>query len=127
MNRCTITVGWGNCNATRRYTMNRFAVTAFALATLAAPLQAQTVERGGPYFGLATFSSDGSKLGYVQCVLGDKEKPAALVLSVGGFLGIGGKFVEIQEGKFGKSGKHVQLNITADETKKLPGRATYCN
>ena len=38
----------------------------------------------------------------------------------GGFLGFGGKLVEVPEGKFTKSGDNVRLGMTAEEVSKLP-------
>jgi hypothetical protein len=74
-----------------------------------------------PMIGLNVFSSDGSKLGSVQSVTaGADGKVKAIRLKTGGFLGFGGKFVEIPEGKFTKSGDNVQLGMTADEVSKLP-------
>jgi hypothetical protein len=74
-----------------------------------------------PMIGLSVFSSDGSKLGSVQSVTaGSDGKAKAIRLKTGGFLGFGGKLVEIPEGKFTKSGDNVQLGLTSDEVSKLP-------
>ena len=74
-----------------------------------------------PMIGLSVFSSDGSKLGSVQSVdAGLDGKVKAIRLKTGGFLGFGGKLVEIPEGKFTKSGDNVQLGLTSDEVSKLP-------
>ena len=74
-----------------------------------------------PLIGLAVFSSDGSKLGSVQSIdAGPDGKVKAIRFKTGGFLGFGGKFVEIPEGKFTKSGDNVQLGMTSDEVSKLP-------
>ena len=74
-----------------------------------------------PMIGLSVFSSDGSKLGSVQSVTaGSDGKVKAIRLKTGGFLGFGGKLVEIPEGKFTKSGDNVQLGLTSDEVSKLP-------
>jgi hypothetical protein len=74
-----------------------------------------------PMIGLNVFSSDGSKLGSVQSVdAGPDGKVRAIRLKTGGFLGFGGKLVEIPEGKFTKSGDNVQLGMTSDEVSKLP-------
>jgi hypothetical protein len=74
-----------------------------------------------PMIGLSVFSSDGSKLGSVQSVnAGSDGTVKAIRLKTGGFLGFGGKMVEIPEGKFTKSGENVQLGMTADEVSKLP-------
>jgi hypothetical protein len=74
-----------------------------------------------PMIGLNVFSSDGSKLGSVQSVdTGPEGKVRAIRFKTGGFLGFGGKLVEIPEGKFTKSGDNVQLGMTSDEVSKLP-------
>jgi hypothetical protein len=74
-----------------------------------------------PLIGLAVFSSDGSKLGSVQSIdAGPDGTVKAIRFKTGGFLGFGGKLVEIPEGKFTKSGDNVQLGMTSDEVSKLP-------
>ena len=74
-----------------------------------------------PMIGLTVFSSDGNKLGSVQSVdAGPDGNVRAIRLKTGGFLGFGGKLVEIPEGKFTKSGDNVQLGMTSDEVSKLP-------
>jgi len=74
-----------------------------------------------PMIGLNVFSSDGSKLGSVQSVdAGPDGKVRAIRLKTGGFLGFGGKLVEIPDGKFTKSGDNVQLGMTSEEVSKLP-------
>jgi sporulation protein YlmC with PRC-barrel domain len=74
-----------------------------------------------PLIGLAVFSSDGSKLGSVQSVKTDPDgKVKAIHFKSGGFLGFGGKMVEIPEGKFTKTGDNIQLGMTSDEVSKLP-------
>lgn len=74
-----------------------------------------------PMIGLNIFSSDGNKLGSVQSVdAGPDGKVKAIRFKTGGFLGFGGKLVEIPEGKFTKSGDNVQLGMTSDEVSKLP-------
>jgi hypothetical protein len=74
-----------------------------------------------PMIGLTIFSSDGNKLGSVQSVdAGPDGKVKAIRFKTGGFLGFGGKLVEIPEGKFTKAGDNVQLGMTSDEVSKLP-------
>jgi PRC-barrel domain protein len=74
-----------------------------------------------PMIGLSIFSSDGSKLGSVQSVdAGPDGTVKAIRFKTGGFLGFGGKVVEVPEGKFTKSGDNVQLGMTSDEVSKLP-------
>jgi hypothetical protein len=74
-----------------------------------------------PMIGLTIFASDGNKLGSVQSVdAGPDGKVKAIRFKTGGFLGFGGKLVEIPEGKFTKAGDNVQLGMTSDEVSKLP-------
>jgi hypothetical protein len=71
--------------------------------------------------GLAVFSSDGNRLGAVQSVSTDSAgKATAIRIKSGGFLGFGGKLVEIPEGKFTRSGENIQLGMTSEEVSKLP-------
>ena len=71
--------------------------------------------------GRTVFSSDGSRLGSVQTVnAGPDGKIKGIRFKTGGFLGFGGKVVEIPEGRFTQSGEYVQLGMTADEVSKLP-------
>jgi PRC-barrel domain len=82
--------------------------------------QAATPDKN-PLIGLTIFSSDGNKLGSVQSVdAGPDGKVKAIRFKTGGFLGFGGKLVEVPEGKFTKSGENVQLGMTSDEVSKLP-------
>jgi sporulation protein YlmC with PRC-barrel domain len=69
--------------------------------------------------GLPLYSSDGQKVGEVTAV---KMSPDgnALQAEIGGFLGIGGKTVEIPAGSFQQAGDRVTLALTADEVGKLP-------
>jgi hypothetical protein len=65
---------------------------------------------------------DGSKVGDVRAVKTTPDgKVTALHVRSGGFLGFGGKIVEIPEGKFTRNGDHLELTFTADEVSKLPG------
>ena len=74
-----------------------------------------------PMIGLTIFSSDGSKLGTVQSLdAGPDGTVKAIRFKTGGFLGFGGKLVEVPEGKFTKSGDNVRLGMTAEEVSKLP-------
>jgi PRC-barrel domain len=77
--------------------------------------------KANPLIGLAVFSSDGSKLGTVHSVSAEPDgKVKAIRLKTGGFLGFGGKMVQIPDGKFTKSGDNIQLGLTAEEVSKLP-------
>jgi multidrug efflux pump subunit AcrA (membrane-fusion protein) len=74
-----------------------------------------------PLIGLSVFSSDGNKLGSVHSVNAESDgKVKAIRFKTGGFLGFGGKMVQIPDGKFTKSGENIQLGLTADEVSKLP-------
>jgi sporulation protein YlmC with PRC-barrel domain len=77
--------------------------------------------KANPLIGLSVFSSDGNKLGTVHSVSADPDgKVKAIRLKTGGFLGFGGKMVQVPEGKFTKSGDNIQLGLTSDEVSKLP-------
>jgi hypothetical protein len=47
-------------------------------------------------------------------------KVTALRVHSGGFLGFGGRIVEIPEGRFTQRGDTVQLGFTAEEVSRLP-------
>jgi hypothetical protein len=71
--------------------------------------------------GKDAFSSDGTRVGDVRAV---KTAPdgriTALLVRTGGFLGFGGRTVEIPEGRFTPSRQDVRLDMTADEASRLP-------
>jgi len=74
-----------------------------------------------PLIGLTAISSDGSKIGDVRAVRAAPDgKATALRVRSGGFLGFGGRIVEIPQGKFTQSGDTVRLSLTAEEVSKLP-------
>jgi hypothetical protein len=74
-----------------------------------------------PLIGLTAISSDGSKIGDVRAVRSTPDgKVTALRVHSGGFLGFGGRIVEIPEGKFTHTGDTVRLTLTAEEVTKLP-------
>lgn len=74
-----------------------------------------------PMVGRNALSSDGSKVGDVRAVkTGPDGKVTALQVKVGGFLGFGGKIVEVASGKFTEKGDTIQLGYTSDELSKLP-------
>ena len=74
-----------------------------------------------PLMGLSAFSSDGSKAGDVRAVkTGPDGKITAIHVKVGGFLGFGGRIVEVPEGKFSQRGDNVQLGYTSEELGKMP-------
>ena len=71
--------------------------------------------------GQNALSSDGSKMGDIRAVkTGPDGKVTAIRIKVGGFLGFGGKFVEVPSTKFTQKGDTVQLGYTSDELSKLP-------
>jgi PRC-barrel domain len=85
------------------------------------PSEQSAAPAKNPLIGLTIFSSDGNKLGSVQSVdAGADGKVKAIRFKTGGFLGFGGKLVEVPDGKFTKSGDNVQLGMTSDEVSKLP-------
>jgi hypothetical protein len=74
-----------------------------------------------PMVGLTALSSDGNKVGDVRAVAtGPDGKVTAIHLKVGGFLGFGGKVVEVPTGKFTQKGDLIQLGYTSEELNKLP-------
>ena len=71
--------------------------------------------------GKNAFSSDGTRIGDVRAVRTAPDgKIAALHIHTGGFLGFGGRIIEVPEGRFTFSGQDVRLNLTADEASKMP-------
>lgn len=74
-----------------------------------------------PMVGRNALSSDGSKAGDVRAVkTGPDGKVTAIQVKVGGFLGFGGKIVEVGQGKFTEKGDTIQLGYTSDELSNLP-------
>ncbi|HWB46073.1 MAG TPA: PRC-barrel domain-containing protein [Hyphomicrobiaceae bacterium] len=71
--------------------------------------------------GMAAFSSDGTKVGTISReAKGPDGKVRAIRFKTGGFLGFGGKVVEVPDGKFTRTGDNVRLGLSADEVSKLP-------
>ena len=80
-----------------------------------------TAPANHPMIGRNVLSSDGSKAGDVRAVkTGPDGKVTAIHLKVGGFLGFGGKIVEVPDTKFTQKGETIQLGYTSDELSKLP-------
>jgi hypothetical protein len=78
-----------------------------------------------PLIGLTTFSSDGTKVGTISGVArGPDGKITAIRFKTGGFLGFGGKVVEVPDGKFARTGDTVRLGLSAEEVSKLPEAKT---
>ena len=71
--------------------------------------------------GRNALSADGNRVGDVRAV---KTAPdgriTAIQLKVGGFLGFGGRVVEVQENKFTQKGDTIQIDYTIEEVDKLP-------
>src|SRR5262245_49893095 len=85
------------------------------------PNSSQAKPAPHPLMGLTAVSADGSKIGDVRAVkISSDGKVTALHIHSGGFLGFGGKIVEIPEGKFMQKGSNIQLTFTAEEVSKLP-------
>jgi len=71
--------------------------------------------------GLKAKSSDGTNLGLVYAVTNEPAgKVTAIGVRVGGFLGFGSHMVVIPDGRFNRVGDTLEINMTADEVKKLP-------
>jgi hypothetical protein len=74
-----------------------------------------------PLMGLTAVSSDGSNIGDVRAVKTTPDgKVTALHIHSGGFLGFGGKIVEIHEGNFSQTGDKVRLTFSAEQVGTLP-------
>jgi hypothetical protein len=71
--------------------------------------------------GRTALSSDGNKVGDVRAVKTTPDgRVTAIQLKVGGFLGFGGRIVEITEDKFMQKGDVFTVDYTLDEVNKLP-------
>lgn len=87
----------------------------------APPSSSQAKPAPHPLLGLTAVAIDGSKIGDVRAVKATPDgKVTALHIHSGGFLGFGGRIVEIPEGKFTRNGGNIQVNFTAEEVSKLP-------
>lgn len=86
-----------------------------------APAKPTAANEKHPMVGQNALSSDGSKMGDVRAVkTGPDGKVTAIRIKVGGFLGFGGKFVEVPANKFTQKGDTIQLGYTSDELSNLP-------
>jgi hypothetical protein len=91
------------------------------MAKPATPPGAQAKPAAHPLVGHIAISKDGKKVGDVLAVkTGPDGKVTALHVRSGGFLGFGGKTVEIPESKFMQKGDTIQLTLTLEEVSKLP-------
>ena len=74
-----------------------------------------------PMIGRNALSSDGNKVGDVRAVKTTPDgRITAIQLKVGGFLGFGGRIVEVPEDKFMQKGEVITIDYTLDEANKLP-------
>jgi hypothetical protein len=74
-----------------------------------------------PLIGRNALSSDGNKVGDVRAVKTTPDgRITAIQLKVGGFLGFGGRIVEVTEDKFMQKGDVITIDYTLDEANKLP-------
>ena len=86
-----------------------------------APAKPTAANEKHPMVGQNALSSDGSKMGDIRAVkTGPDGKVTAIRIKVGGFLGFGGKFVEVPSTKFTQKGDTIQLGYTSDELSNLP-------
>lgn len=86
-----------------------------------APASPTAANERHPMVGQNALSSDGSKMGDVRAVkTGPDGKVAAIRIKVGGFLGFGGKIVEVPSTKFTQKGDTIQLGYTSEELSNLP-------
>lgn len=80
-----------------------------------------TAKETHPMVGRTALTSDGNNAGSVRAVkTGPDGKVVAIQLKVGGFLGFGGKIVEVADGKFTQKGETIQLAMSSEELDKLP-------
>jgi PRC-barrel domain len=87
----------------------------------ATPPSSSEAKSTHPLMGLTAVSSDGSNIGDVRAVKTTADgKVTALHIHSGGFLGFGGKIVEIPEGQFTGTGDKIRLTFTAEQVSKLP-------
>jgi PRC-barrel domain len=87
----------------------------------ATPPSSSEAKPAHPLMGLTAVSADGSNIGDVRAVKTTPDgKVTALHIHSGGFLGFGGKIVEIPEGRFSRSGDKIQLTFTGEQVSKLP-------
>ena len=87
----------------------------------ATPPSSSQAKPAHPLMGLTAISIDGSKVGDVRAVKTAPDgKVTALHIRSGGFLGFGGKIVEIPEAKFTQKGDSIQLSLTVEDVSKLP-------
>lgn len=87
----------------------------------ATPPGSSEAKSAHPLLGLTAVSSDGTNIGDVRAVKTTAEgRVTALHIQSGGFLGFGGKIVEIPEGQFTGTGNKIQLTFTAEQVSKLP-------
>jgi len=85
------------------------------------PAKSSAATTSHPMVGQNALSSDGSKMGDIRAVkTGPDGKVTAIRIKVGGFLGFGGKIVEVSDTKFTQKGDTVQLGYTSDELSNLP-------
>ena len=88
---------------------------------LATPPSSSEAKSAHPLMGLTAVSADGSNIGDVRAVKTTPDgKVTALHIHSGGFLGFGGRIVEIPEGKFSRSGDKIHLTFTGEQVSKLP-------
>lgn len=86
-----------------------------------APAKPSAAKTSHPMIGQNALSSDGNKMGDVRAVkTGPDGKVTAIRIKVGGFLGFGGKIVEVPDTKFTQKGDTIQLGYTSDELSNLP-------
>lgn len=87
----------------------------------ATPPKSSEAKSAHPLMGLTAVSSDGGSIGDVRAVKTTPDgKVTALHIHSGGFLGFGGKLVEIPEGNFSRSGDKIHLTFTGEQVSKLP-------
>jgi len=90
------------------------------LAVLALPGCDEAKERPWP-LGQAVFTSDGSKVGYVNRTLGEGGAVTGICFHTGSFLGMGGRYVNVESGQYIKAPPFgIQLGLTSLDVARLP-------
>lgn len=86
-----------------------------------APKATNSIPDKSALTGREVFSKDQLRVGQVELVVEKSDGAVqAIRIKAGGFLGFGGKVVEIPHERFWMRGTNVQLDLTSDEINHLP-------
>jgi hypothetical protein len=85
------------------------------------PADQQAAVAGTPLVGLAVRSAADERLGEIDDVIVDAGGSVrAVVVAIGGFLGIGARMVAIPWDQFTVDGDHAVVDMTKDQLRALP-------